>query len=461
MPTGDAMADRMSNRLLSDARRAHRLAQQQLAEAVNAEHWRRFGKAAAIDAEHVSKFERGVITWPNSRYRAALREVLGADTDAELGFYYRRTAATVDIGNRATVMVSPVRRDEFIRFLTGLGAGAGLGVPGFGTVFPDPVREVLLLAAEPSKPPARIGRTDVDQVRYATETFEFWLGRYGSGAWRDALAAQLRWAARLLQGLVDPVIRTELYSAVGSLAGTAGWGDMDVGYHHTATNSFRLALHCAEKAQDWTLRAVVLTDISQHALTQEQLDDATSLIELAQLRSDRVAGTGRANMSSARALILGAAGRVADCRSAVSAAEDHFANHQPAGEPSGSSLFCQADADDLALYNSNALFRVALHGPATARAVTSRLRAALTQPGAVERRVRRAMSTAKLATLELLHGDRDEGVALGHQALNCGDDLRSALLTDHLRRLRTASQRHNGAPIVALRQQIDTALKSA
>lgn len=90
---------------------------------------------------------------------------------------------------------------------------------------------------------------------------------------------------------------------------------------------------------------------------------------------------------------------------------------------------------------------------------TSHLRAALDHSGTISRR--RALGTAKLSTLELLNGDRDEGITLAHRALDLGDGMHSARLVDDLRRLRTATARHTGAPVNALRQQLDLVLTSA
>ncbi|MGH3905094.1 MAG: hypothetical protein ACRDTE_13010 [Pseudonocardiaceae bacterium] len=460
MSVGNGAAEPVSNRLLLAARVAHRLTQHQLAEAVGEAHWRLFTKEAAFDADHVSKLERGLITWPNARYREAFRTVLGAATDAELGFYSRRSRSTVEAGELAdgSREVDAVRRNKFIRLMTG--AGAGLGITGVAAALPDPVREVLSLAVEPAAP-GRVGDAEVEQVREVTKTFEIWLARYGGGGCRDALAGQLRWAAGLLRGWTEGSTRRELHSAVGSLADMAAWSDVDAGRHEMAQSCFGLALYCAEVAHDWTLRAVVLTDMSQQAVSRERLDDALSLIELAQVRADRVTGTGSANMRSAQACILGRAGRVAECRSAVSAAEDLFANHQPADESTGSSLFCRANADDLALYNSNAMFCAGRHDPATALAATSQLRAALDRSDSTERPARHAMGIAKLATLELVHGDRDEGVALGHQALELGGGVRSAWVVGDLRRLRSATSRHTGPSVDALRHQLDSILLAA
>jgi transcriptional regulator with XRE-family HTH domain len=49
------------------------------------------GRGAAIDGNYVSKLERGKITWPNSAYRRAFREIFEAETDGELGFFAMRT----------------------------------------------------------------------------------------------------------------------------------------------------------------------------------------------------------------------------------------------------------------------------------------------------------------------------------------------------------------------------------
>nr|BFE51730.1 hypothetical protein GCM10017745_51570 [Saccharothrix mutabilis subsp. capreolus] len=92
------------NALLRAAREATRsgqhagecLSRQELAELVNARLWAHHGRRVELDAHYVAKLERGVIRWPNARYREAFRAVLGVETDAELGFANpRRSAAPV------------------------------------------------------------------------------------------------------------------------------------------------------------------------------------------------------------------------------------------------------------------------------------------------------------------------------------------------------------------------------
>lgn len=92
-----------ANDELRAARRAHPssrypgepLSRAELAELVAAHIHRRTRREAPVDSHYIAKLERGVIRWPNRQYRAALRAVLGASNDAELGFRPpRRAAAT-------------------------------------------------------------------------------------------------------------------------------------------------------------------------------------------------------------------------------------------------------------------------------------------------------------------------------------------------------------------------------
>jgi hypothetical protein len=60
----------------------------ELAEAVNEHLWHTTNKRyAALDARAIGRYERGETEWPTATYRKAFRAVLGAATDADLGFY--------------------------------------------------------------------------------------------------------------------------------------------------------------------------------------------------------------------------------------------------------------------------------------------------------------------------------------------------------------------------------------
>jgi transcriptional regulator with XRE-family HTH domain len=78
-----------NHRLLA-ARTAAQLTQESLADLANTQVEQDTGKLGAMDADYVSKLERGIHRWPGKDYRRALRAVLGAQTDLDLGFYSTR-----------------------------------------------------------------------------------------------------------------------------------------------------------------------------------------------------------------------------------------------------------------------------------------------------------------------------------------------------------------------------------
>lgn len=63
------------------------LSRAELAELVNAWLWEHTGQRYELDDHLVGKWERGCVRWPIPAYRAALRAILGVDSDAALGFH--------------------------------------------------------------------------------------------------------------------------------------------------------------------------------------------------------------------------------------------------------------------------------------------------------------------------------------------------------------------------------------
>ncbi len=92
------MTDRRANDRLRQARTrrespsgsGRRLSRRELADLVNAELAERGLRHGVVDDKYVGKLERGEHRWPQRAYREAFRAVLGACTDAELGFYVMR-----------------------------------------------------------------------------------------------------------------------------------------------------------------------------------------------------------------------------------------------------------------------------------------------------------------------------------------------------------------------------------
>ena len=63
---------------------------QEVAEAINEYLYLHWNMTTSVDHRFVSNYEGGMYRWPARHYREAFRAVLGAATDAELGFYVKR-----------------------------------------------------------------------------------------------------------------------------------------------------------------------------------------------------------------------------------------------------------------------------------------------------------------------------------------------------------------------------------
>lgn len=77
-------------RLVSPSGSGRVLSRQELAEAVNAWLFEHTGRVTYVDAGLIGKWERGEHRWPAEDKRRALRAVLGAACDADLGLYIVR-----------------------------------------------------------------------------------------------------------------------------------------------------------------------------------------------------------------------------------------------------------------------------------------------------------------------------------------------------------------------------------
>jgi hypothetical protein len=73
------------------------MSQRELAEAVTAYVFRKTERDVPLDRHYISRLERGRSRWPIADYRDAFRTVLGAATDAELGFYMKRRASDAQV----------------------------------------------------------------------------------------------------------------------------------------------------------------------------------------------------------------------------------------------------------------------------------------------------------------------------------------------------------------------------
>ncbi len=70
------------------------LGRSELAETVNEYLWETTKKRYELDGHSIARYERGEVLWPSAPYRSALRAVLGASADIDLGFRPTRRGNT-------------------------------------------------------------------------------------------------------------------------------------------------------------------------------------------------------------------------------------------------------------------------------------------------------------------------------------------------------------------------------
>ncbi|WP_081915913.1 helix-turn-helix domain-containing protein [Saccharothrix sp. NRRL B-16314] len=294
------------------------------------------------------------------------------------------------------------------------------------------------------QPPRRIGRNEVEQVKWMTGTLGASENLYGGGMASDAGVAHLRWACRLLDTKTTDVVRSAMFEAVGNLADVVAFSAFDVGDHEAAARCFRFGLWCAEQGGSWELRAATLADMARQAIYVGNLDEALSLIEFAQVRADRLTATARAMIGIIRARLLAILGRHDEARAEVDRADMHFAERHAATDPPWLTYYDEAE-----------------HAGSSARALAP-LAVAQKQPGEAAERLAtairlhsdayprsRAFSRTRLATLHMTIGDPREGFQIGHQAVVDATVLHSRRMDEELHKLARATERHLSIPEVA------------
>jgi transcriptional regulator with XRE-family HTH domain len=331
-----------------------------------------------------------------------------------------------------TVWSESVDRREFI------GASAGMAViaatPAFG----------LLASLSHAPAPDEVRECDIEQVRSAARTFTSWDHTYGGGIVREAVTAQLRWSAQLLETNCPERLRGALFSAVGYLSGICGFMAFDAYAHDDARRMFAFGLSCAEASADWHLRAKLLSHMARQAIWCRNPDNGLTCTELALVRADRLTGTERAMLHTARARALAKLGRIQETLGAVGDADEAFASSNPSEDPPWMAYYdyAQHRGD-----TGHALFDLAIHGHSEPAAAERLTQAISGHSDAYARS--RAISGSKLASLLMVTGDPREAVAAGQRAINDAGRLRSRRATDDLRELHRLASAHAVIPEVA------------
>ncbi|OLF16395.1 hypothetical protein [Actinophytocola xanthii] len=380
------------------------LSRTELAEAVNAWLLVNTDRPGILDDAYVARLERGRIRWPNSDYRAAFRAVLGATSDAGLGF--RPSAA-----NRR-----PVRT---------------------ATALPNPSANTP--AASPDAP----GETpsNVPGIRAIATAFQTADRRLGGGALYGSVLRYL--TTEIGPRLVDAEgpAGSELFAAAASLTEIAGWMAHDGGDDTAARNHFERAYRLASAADHVPLIANVCASMSHLAVELNEPAEAVRIAEVGLSKVPRTSGTSQlaARLHAMRARALAATGATAATVSALSEAERALSVTDNDPSPDWIARFDQAS---LASETATCLRQLGdLDGARRQAECVIELR--------VGDRVRsRAFGHLTLAELLADAGRVDEAATLGAEVCRATVSLASARVRRRLEALGAAVRPHATVPEV-------------
>ncbi|MFI6497202.1 hypothetical protein [Nonomuraea typhae] len=414
------------------------MSRQEVADLVNAWIYEKYGRESCLTANYVGKLERGAVSWPQADYREALRAILGAKADYDLGFRRHRRAPTAPPVRE----VGDVDRKAFLQ--TALGAAASVSLTD------------LAMLGHAVEIPLTVQPADIQEIRHVAATFSSWDHTYGGAMARVAVIAQLNHCADILRRSRCPkVFRADLYSAVGWLANSAAFMAFDSYAHDDARRMFNFGLSCAEEAGDWNLRAKVLSSMARQEIWVGDADTGLTLVELALVRADRLSAAVRAMLLSTRARALAKLGRIQETLATVGLADGSFA---VIPRSSIDPLMRYYDAAQHSGDTGHALFDLAIRGRFVGEA-SQRLSAAV--DGHAPLYVRsRAISRLKLSSLTMAMGDPDEAAAIGTQAVQEAGAVRSCRVIDDMRELDEFAKSHDRrSPVAHLRQHIKGAIQ--
>lgn len=383
----------------------------ELADAVNAHVYRASNgtKVTAVDANHVGKWERGKIRWPAAYYRAAIRAVLDAATDAELGFA-RPTSGNPDNVDRKT----------FLK--TALGTGAGVLVSRHG---PEPVQDPRELAAAVSGPTAYYRRME-------------------SAVSSEQLAPAVNAHLALTTSIVNTTLRTSTgFGVLAEVAGLAAWLAADRGDNATARRRYSEAVKHAERANHPLLASYMTASLGHFAVEAGHARQGVTLLDRAASQLDKSApSAARAWLASLHAVAHASLGDKTATLSALRAAERLTGRQR--GEPQWPWVFA-FDRAKVARYQAGALGRLG-----DLRAATTAYDAALPTLSGPKPRALAQLDQAQAMAVAGLVADACQ---LTTEALQVGRDYGSERIIARVRDFRAGLPAHT-----TLARDLDDAL---
>lgn len=267
------------------------------------------GHRPAVDAQAISRIERGEITWPGSATRAALRALLGSDSDAGLGLYPKRT-------RREAEKEEATKRRDFL-------ALAGIGLLDSG--------------------PQRVGKPDVNDLggRLARlRELDNFLG--GADTFR-LYGNELMHTERLLShGSFSHSVQAALAELAAEQAQQAGWAAFDAGHTAAALRLYEYSHRAATEANNLELAANALIQIAYATGRRESVAAADAACETVH---PSASAKSRALLESRRAWSHAVAGDARSAAHALDAARNILTTTDAVSAPHWSSWVDSTELD--------------------------------------------------------------------------------------------------------------------
>ncbi len=301
----------------------HPLSRTELADAVNRWVYRQTGRVNQLSANYIGKLERGVFRWPNTDYRAGLRAVLGAATDAELGFRpVERSTAVVRMGadeNDSPKFlpavgkeVDDVLRRDFLFNASAAGVGVALGL--------ESVRHGLNLAV--SEGPS----VDLDDWNEIVREYGATAVTHTATELHKALLVDVMSLEVALARSSDPSYRRELYRIGALLSQYLAQAVGDLGQRREAMRWWRTANYAADCSGDMHAMMYVRGRRAIRAIYDGQAPEI--IIDEISKSDDLVAEGplyGRPSLLAARAQSFALLGRAEQAEASLVALRETFA----------------------------------------------------------------------------------------------------------------------------------------
>lgn len=421
----------MGNRLFEAAIEAKGYTQAALAAAVCDEVQRSSGRRPGVDERAIRRLVAGDTHWPTAQTRDALRTLLGAETNAELGFFPERVKRAATRNQLVTQVIKLGRYDVERRgFLTsGVAAIGALAVPG---------TDDLIRRAKRTTGTVRVGAGEVTAVQQMTRILGDAGAELGGGHARVLVVRYLTDDVRpWLDGTYTAAVGRDLFAAASRLVHLAGWMAADDGEDDLARGYYTLSSELAREAKDPEAEATALRGLAVHAISlglpAEAKDYAAGALAAGGKLSDpRAVAYYQTTMAESAAL----SGERRAALSALSAAE-HAIGRAP--EHPGESWSSHFTAGRWAHATGMILSRLGETDAAVAHQ-----RHALDVYG-INRRRSRAHVLAAMAEIQIDAGDAAGGFDAYRRFLVEAHGVRSAKVSDAVRRIHALPDRFPGA----------------